>query len=598
MAKVLAPEGEWLASTKRACPSCGKGFPELDPRFFSFNTKQGQCEGCEGKGLVERTVGRGKNARVVHEACTSCDGRRLSPLALSVTVSGRSIDALLGASVSGARATIAELVLEGREKEIGEVPIREAERRLAFLESLGLGYLGLDRAAHTLSGGELQRVRLSAQLGAGLTGVLYVLDEPTIGLHPRDTHKLVGALRGLVDRGNSVIVVEHDAEVIASADHVIDVGPGGGRHGGRIVDQGSPDRISAAIESVSIDPRTVVRRKVPDELPRIAIAGAKLHNLKDVALSVPSARLVAVTGVSGSGKSSLVRQELLSAVRLGCGLVSEIKPTSKLVSLGGVKRAVEVDQSPIGRTPRSTPATYVGIWDEIRKLLAGTPEARSRGFGGSRFSFNVEGGRCDVCKGQGALPVEMAFLPEVLVPCDACGGKRFGVETLDVRYRDKDVAAILDMEISEAADFFSAVPKVGEPLALMRDLGLGYLHLGQPSNTLSGGEAQRMKLVAELAVGMRTGPTLYVLDEPTTGLHRGDVTRLLGIFQRLVDRGDTVVLIEHHLDLVAACDHVIDLGPEGGEGGGRIVLEGTPEKVARAKASHTGRALEAHMGLR
>ena len=594
-ARFIAGDETWLASTTRACPGCGTGYPELDPRFFSFNTRQGQCEPCEGKGVVEKTVGKGKNARVTQTECKACEGRRLSPLALAVTVAGASIDTVLERNVGEARVALDAMVLEGREDAIGRIPVAEAKRRLAFLEKLGLGYLGLGRAADTLSGGEMQRVRLAGQLGAGLTGVLYVLDEPTIGLHPRDTDKLTNALRELVDEGNSVVVVEHDTEVIAAADHVIDVGPGGGHHGGRIVAEGPPSVIKQRLDEVAYKQDGAPRRDVA-KAPRLIVTGATRHNLHKVTLDVPTGRLVAITGVSGSGKSTLVRKELLPAVRLACDLISETLPTCTVKSLAGIKRAVEVDQSPIGRTPRSTPATYVGIWDEIRKLLAGTPDARSRGYTGSRFSFNVEGGRCDVCKGQGASPVEMAFLPEVLVPCDACLGRRFNADTLEILFRDRNVAEILEMEIADAASFFHAIPRVEQALVLLRDLGLGYLRLGQASNTLSGGEAQRMKLVAELASTIRGGDTLYVLDEPTTGLHRGDVTRLLGILHRLVDRGDTVVVIEHNMDLVAAADHVIDLGPEGGREGGRIVFTGTPETLAK-EDSATGRALAKHLGL-
>ncbi|MFO0680966.1 MAG: excinuclease ABC subunit UvrA [Sandaracinus sp.] len=598
---ILAKGQDQLLSTTRACPSCGDGFPELDPRFFSFNTKQGQCSECEGHGVLTEVIGRGKTLREVTLACESCDGTRLSPLARSVTVDRKPITEVLGKSVAEARAVLADLSLHGREAEIGEAPLGECRRRLAFLEEVGLGYLGLDRAADTLSGGEMQRVRLAAQLGSGLTGLLYVLDEPTIGLHPRDTGKLVGALRGLVDKGNSVLVVEHDSDVIRSADHVIDVGPGGGKRGGTILAEGSPREVTE--RAGSITGRSIARpadlpakRRPTRDVPKLVVKGARGHNLNGLDASFPLGRLVAVTGVSGSGKSTLVRRVLLPAVRKALGLVEE-QPGLALDRLEGaeaLKRAVMVDQSPIGRTPRSVPATYVGIWDELRKLFAQTPEARARGYEASRFSFNVaHAGRCPTCEGNGILTVEMAFLPDVILPCETCNGMRFTRETLAPTIHGASAGALLRMEIEEAAKVLSAIPKVARPLELLTELGLGYLELGQPSSTLSGGEAQRLKLVAELGTSA-SGPTLYVLDEPTTGLHREDVSRLIKVLNRFVERGDTVVVVEHQLDVILAADWVIDLGPEGGAEGGRIVAEGTPEEVATSR-THTGRALAAEL---
>ncbi|UJR80228.1 excinuclease ABC subunit UvrA [Sandaracinus amylolyticus] len=596
--RVLAAGEDLLLSTKRACPSCGKGYPELDPRFFSFNTRQGQCEGCEGKGFHLRTIGKGKTLREVREACEDCGGTRLSKLARSVTIDERPITALLSQSVEAARRELSTMTLKGREKEIGEPCLHESEARLRFLEEVGLGYLGLDRPADTLSGGETQRVRLAAQLGSGLTGLLYVLDEPTIGLHPRDTGKLVGALRSLVDKGNSVIVVEHDTDVIRAAEHVVDVGPGGGKRGGRVLAEGAP----AVLETVreSITGASIARAAhIPSErrdcakAPRLELEGARGHNLKSVDVSIPLGRLVVVSGVSGSGKSTLVRRVLLPAVRDALGLVNDEPglPFAKLRGADKLQRATMVDQSPIGRTPRSVPATYVGVWDEIRRLLAQTPEARARGWDASRFSFNVShGGRCPTCEGNGSLTVEMAFLPDVYLPCDGCRGMRFTQETLDARLHDRSAGELLKMEIEEAAKVLSAVPKVARPLELLAELGLGYLELGQASNTLSGGEAQRLKLVAELGTAAQ-GKTLYVLDEPTTGLHRDDVGRLIGVLGKFVERGDTVVVIEHHPDVILQADWVIDLGPEGGQGGGTIVVQGTPEEVAACERSHTGRAL-------
>ncbi len=595
--RVLAGEAELLLSTERACPSCGRGFAELDPRFFSFNTKQGMCGACEGRGEVSRTVGRGRSRREVLSPCAECGGTRLSALARGVTVGGLPITEVLGRSVSGARATLAGLELSGREAEIADAPLAELHRRLAFLEEVGVGYLGLDRPAATLSGGETQRVRLAAQLGSGLTGLLYVLDEPTIGLHPRDTGRLLAALRGLVDRGNTVLVVEHDEDTIRAADHVIDVGPGGGVRGGRIVAEGPP---GALLE----DPRSVTgaalargasvpsrRRRAGPRVPALVLEGAAMHNLRGDAARFPLGRLTAVTGVSGSGKSTLVRAVLLPAVRRALGLSAD-EPGAFRALRGAehLARAVEVDQSPIGRTPRSVPATYVDVWDELRKLLAATPEARARGWGPSRFSFNTDDGRCPACKGNGALKVEMAFLPDVHLPCEECRGNRFTDETLEVRLHGLSAGEILALDLEQAAEVFAAIPRVAKPLALLNELGLGYLKLGQPSNTLSGGEAQRLKLVAELGTSA-SGPTLYVLDEPTTGLHRDDVRRLASVLERFVERGDTVVVIEHHPDVIAAADWIVDLGPEGGEGGGRVVVEGPPERVAAHEKSATGAVL-------
>jgi excinuclease ABC subunit A len=442
-------------------------------------------------------------------------------------------------------------------------------------------------------------VRLAAQLGSGLTGLLYVLDEPTIGLHARDTHKLVGALRSLVDKGNSVLVVEHDSEVIRASDHVIDVGPQGGKRGGRVLAEGPPEVLAKVAESptgrsLARPPLVPASRRACGKIPRLVLRGARGHNLDSVDMTVPLGRLVAVTGVSGSGKSTLVRRVLLPAVRRAIGLTEGEAPPLPFGSLEGahhLQRAVLVDQSPIGRTPRSVPATYVGVWDEIRKLLAQTPEARARGYDAGRFSFNVaHGGRCPTCEGNGQITIEMAFLPDVYVPCETCRGMRFSEESLAPKLHGASAGELLRMEIEDAAKVLAAVPRVAAPLTLLDELGVGYLELGQPSNTLSGGEAQRVKLVAELATGAK-GRTLYVLDEPTTGLHREDVARLVRVLERFVERGDTVVVIEHQLDVVLASDWVIDLGPEGGEQGGRIVACGTPEDIAACEASHTGRAL-------
>lgn len=599
--EVEAGKQRWLLSSKYACPQCGQGYAELDPRFFSFNTRQGACPQCEGKGVIEVQRGKGRNAVVETRPCEACQGTRLSPLARAVTLDGRPITELLGCSVQGLRRLLPEITLPSRHAVLGKPLMKELDTRLAFLEQVGVGYLGLDRSAHTLSGGETQRVRLAAQLGSGLTGVLYVLDEPTIGLHPRDTQRLITALEQLVGKGCSVLVVEHDAEVIRAADHLIDIGPCGGQQGGHLVAQGDPSHVLKRGKSVTgtalaIPSRLSTHARSVADASWLTLSGANEHNLKNVELNVPLGRLVVVTGVSGSGKSTLIRHVLLSSVRHALGLqTNAVARYQALKGVNALRRAVEIDQSPIGRTPRSVPATYIGVWDIVRNLLAGLPEARARGYNASRFSFNTTAGRCSSCEGQGALCVEMAFLPDVMVPCESCKGQRFSPETLEVRWQGLNAGDILDLDVSQAAALFSVVPKIAQPLKLLDTLGLGYLKLGQPSNTLSGGEAQRLKLVAELGT-RQSGGCLYVMDEPTTGLHRDDVMKLIGLLERLVERGDTVVVIEHHTDVMLAADYLIDLGPEGGDEGGRIVFEGTPKDLLTHPSSHTAHVLRAELG--
>ncbi len=585
---------ESLVSTRRACGNCGTGVPEIDPRWFSFNTKQGQCPACEGSGI------RGNPADDEPDTapCRVCNGERLAKIPRRVRLFDETYAAVSRRSVDSALAWAQTWKFHGAAATIASAPHAELLRRLSFVKEVGLGYLSLDRWASTLSGGEMQRLRLSAQLGSGLTGALYVLDEPTIGLHPRDTARLIANLRKLVDTGSTVIVVEHDAEVIRAADHLLDLGPSGGRGGGHICAEGPAKRVLASKDSPTgralADTVKVARLARGPAKNHVVLTGARAHNLKNVTLKVPVGRLTVVCGVSGSGKSTLVRQVFHPALRRALGLTAqEPLPFDKLTGTGHVKRALAVDQSPIGRTPRSVPATFLGIWDDLRKLYAALPEAKSRGYGPGRFSFNSNaGGRCTACDGQGVIVHEMSFLPDVSNGCDACGGARFEPATLDVRYKDLSIGDVLRLSAEDAAHVFSAFPRIARPLTLMCELGVGYVQIGQGSNTLSGGEAQRLKLAAELTAGSAHEPTVYVLDEPTTGLHVSDVRKLIAVMEKLVARGDTLVVIEHQPDVIAAADWVVELGPEAGEAGGHVVFEGEPKKL-RAQKTPTGRFLSA-----
>jgi excinuclease ABC subunit A len=608
-----------LYSTERACPKCSRSFEPLDPRLFSYNSRYGWCPECLGTGVElpdfddEQSGEEAEWAELDGDAetCAACEGQRLKPEALAVRFHEESIADFTARSVAGAHTSFKKLKLEARERAIARDVLPELVSRLGFLELVGLGYLSLDRAAPTLSGGEAQRIRLAAQLGSNLRGVCYVLDEPTIGLHPRDNALLLDTIEQLVAKGNTVVVVEHDEDTIRRAEHVVDLGPGAGRNGGEVVVDGTladllgserstTGRVLAAPPLHPATPRRPTKLGAKD-VQWLTLEGVTLHNLVEVDVALPLARLVCVTGVSGSGKSTLVRDVLRDNVArmLGARRGRAPQPVNlrKLTGWQGIGRVLEVDQTPIGKTPRSCPATYVGIWDEVRKLFAATTEARLRGYDASRFSFNASGGRCEGCEGQGLKRIEMSFLPDVRVACERCGGKRFNAETLAVDFRGKSIGDVLTMTVDEAVAFFAAQPKIRHPLELLRDVGLGYLTLGQQSPTLSGGEAQRVKLVTELAKvrpeGFRarpSAPTLYVLDEPTIGLHIADVDKLTRVLHRLVDAGNGVIVIEHNLDVMAEADWIVDLGPEGGAGGGKIVAQGPPAQIARRR-SHTARAL-------
>ena len=530
--------------------------------------------------------------------CPTCQGQRLKPEVLAVKVGGRSIAEVCELPIREARDFLDTLELGERERQIAAQVLKEIQARLGFLLDVGLDYLSLMRPAATLSGGEAQRIRLATQIGSGLVGVLYVLDEPSIGLHQRDNRRLIDTLTRLRDLGNTLIVVEHDEDTIRMADWIVDIGPGAGEHGGRVVHSGDLAGLLASNESVT-GAYLSGRRQIPmpadrrpvDRSRLVTVQGAREHNLRGIDVSFPLGVLTAVTGVSGSGKSTLVNSILYTVMANELNGARQVAGRHKRVTgLDQLDKVVHVDQGPIGRTPRSNPATYTGVWDNIRKLFAETTEAKVRGYTPGRFSFNVKGGRCEACSGDGTLKIEMNFLPDVYVPCEVCHGARYNRETLEVHFKGKTVADVLDMPIEEAAEFFSAVPAISRHLRTLVDVGLGYVRLGQPAPTLSGGEAQRVKLASELQ-RRSTGRTAYVLDEPTTGLHFEDIRKLLGVLQSLVDKGNTVIVIEHNLDVIKNADWVIDMGPEGGSGGGTVVAEGTPEHVAGVSASHTGRFL-------
>ncbi|HMA63666.1 MAG TPA: excinuclease ABC subunit UvrA, partial [Chitinispirillaceae bacterium] len=608
-----------MFSISRTCPSCSKSFEEPDPRLFSYNSKHGWCPECFGTGLEISGFDEEQSGEEIwwnewydgtSKVCKACNGKRLKPEALAVKINKMSISDFCGYSVTLIRKAISEFKWTGREEIIARDIIKELESRLEFLSFVGLDYLTLDRSAPTLSGGEAQRIRLASQLGSNLRGVCYILDEPTIGLHSRDNERLIDTLKMLKNKGNTVVVVEHDEDTIRSADYIVDVGPGGGKRGGTIIAEGTLKQIMANKNSITghylKNPLVHLREKrsVKDS-NWLEIKNATLHNLKSVNCRIPLGAFVCITGVSGSGKSTLIRDILFTNTsRLIANEKGPFYGCEKITGWEPVKRILEVDQKPIGKTPRSCPSTYIGFWDDIRKIFAKTSEAAIRGYDASRFSFNVDKGRCPACEGQGMKKIEMSFLPDVTVVCEECKGKRFTKDTLEIQFKGKTISDILSMSVDEGVEFFAAHPKIHRALVMLQDVGLGYLTLGQQSPTLSGGEAQRIKLVTELDKSVELASvrktkktdyknsTLYILDEPTVGLHTADIDKLLSVLHKLVDKGNSVVIIEHNLDVVADSDWVIDLGPDGGDNGGKIIAEGTPEKIIKSKASITGRYLK------
>ncbi len=612
-ALLAEPEtgAETLFSSRHACAQCGYAAPALEPRLFSFNNPAGACPRCGGLGVVARGSADAEAAQEVAEAardpCPDCGGARLRREARFVFVGAgpqrHAIHEIESMPATQARAYFETLAITGPRHAVGARIIGEIAGRVRLLDEIGLGYLTLARSADTLSGGEAQRIHLASQIGAGLAGVLYVLDEPSIGLHPRDNARLIHTLERLRDLGNTVLVVEHDEDMMRAADHLVDMGPGAGALGGTVVAQGTPEAVAADPQSLTGD-YLAGRRSIPVPMQRasagpqwLRLRGARGNNLRGIDLAVPLGCLVCVTGVSGSGKSTLVLDTLVPALARGGTAGRGAAPYDGLDGAEHVDRVVTVDQAPIGRSPRSNPATYTGIFGAVRELFAATVTARSRGYDAGRFSFNVAGGRCEECQGEGVITVAMHFLPDMSVPCEVCGGSRYNRETLDVLYKGRNIAEVLDCTVDQALEFFRAVPALERRLRTLAEVGLGYLRLGQSATTLSGGEAQRVKLSQELSK-RDPGRTLYVLDEPTTGLHFHDIAVLLDVLRRLRDLGNTVLAIEHNLDVIKSADWVIDLGPDGGEGGGQILAAGTPEEVAAAAESRTAPHLRKVLGLR
>jgi excinuclease ABC subunit A len=616
--KIVIGEREYLYSSHRICIACSQSIPELEPRCFSFNSPIGACKGCEGLGTINEWpwADGDKNSWKAEypqffgdkyatvKTCKECNGKRLNKYALAVLVGGKDIYELSEFSIKQLLQFFDALVLSPTELEIAQGLMREIKGRLTFINDVGLSYLTLNRTARTLSGGEGQRIRLATQIGSALSGVLYILDEPSIGLHQRDNDRLIETLKKLRDQDNTVVVVEHDNDTIAQSDYVIDMGPAAGVLGGTITAFGTPDELRKNKNSLtgaylSGKKSIIVPKQLRAPQGMLLLEHADKHNLQDVTLKVPLGVLCGVSGVSGSGKSTLIMDELVSAIKRefsgGYKRVykNAIHVPGNLQGAESLESLVVIDQSPIGRTPRSNPATYLGIFDEIRKLFASLPESNARGYTVGRFSFNVAAGRCFECSGDGVIKIEMHFLPEVIMLCKACNGTRYNSETLSITYKNKSIADVLAMTVHEALLFFEHHKTIAKRLQLLCDVGLDYIALGQASTTLSGGEAQRIKLVDELA--KREQHTLYILDEPTTGLHNSDIEKLLQVLNRLVDKDNSMILIEHNLDVLKTVDYLIDLGPEGGDGGGRIVAQGTPAQVAQCSESHTGRYLKKMM---
>ncbi|MDH5667143.1 MAG: excinuclease ABC subunit UvrA [Nitrospira sp.] len=618
---VLTDDGKTrLYSDKLACIKCGVSYPEVEPRIFSFNSPHGACPACDGIGYQVIPGSDEEEDFTLRDACEVCHGARLKPESLAIKLEKRSIAEVTSLSIRTAAEFFLSLTLTDRELVIAHRILKEIRERLGFLVNVGLDYLTLDRAAATLSGGEGQRIRLATQIGSGLVGVLYILDEPSIGLHQRDNRRLLQTLLRLRDIGNTVVVVEHDAETMAAADHLVDMGPGAGVHGGHVVSQGTPKQVMADAKSVTGQYLQGVQTVAVPQRQRkskgmLSVVNAQKHNLKNVTAKIPLGLLTCVTGVSGSGKSTLVLEVLFHSLAqlLGGGAriancESREKPETRntkrgarrqIIHLDGCKellgvealdKVIDIDQSPIGRTPRSNPATYTGLFGYIRDLYSNLPESRVRGYKPGRYSFNVKGGRCEACQGDGLIKIEMHFLPDVYVTCEVCKGQRYNRETLEIHHKGKSIADVLNMTVDEALEFFEHIPLIKTKLQTLHDVGLHYVKLGQSATTLSGGEAQRVKLSRELSK-RATGRTMYILDEPTTGLHFADVQRLLDVLDRLVEAGNTVLVIEHNLDVIKNADWIIDLGPEGGDRGGEIVAEGPPKEIAKAKRSYTGQVL-------
>ena len=602
LVNIVEENRDLIFSSLLSCPNCGINLPNIEPKLFSFNSKYGACPKCKGLGFENIESEEEEIDEINLKTCSLCDGNRLRQEALAVRINGKNIAELSNVTLDELETFLRELPLSSYEKNVSDRIINEIILRLEFLKKIGISYLSLNRPSFSLSGGEAQRIRLATQLGSHLSGVLYVLDEPSIGLHPKDFSKLIDSLKELKEKKNTLIIVEHDESTIKNADLVVELGPGGGQKGGYLVTIDKPEKL--LLNPSSITGKYLSKNKgieIPKERRKpkgfIKIYGAEAFNLKNIDVKIPLGVFLCVTGVAGSGKSTLIFEILYKALMrelYGSDIVA-----GKFRAIEGIEqidKVVCIDQSPLGRTSRSTPATYTQVMKEIRELFAMLPEARIRGYTKSRFSFNLSGGRCESCQGDGMKRIKMHLLPDVYVICDSCKGKRYNDETLQVSYKGKSISDILEMTVSETLEFFSAVPRLKHKLQLMQDIGLGYIKLGQPATTLSGGEAQRVKLTKELSK-KATGKTLYILDEPTTGLHMVDIERLLSILQRIVENGNTVIVIEHDLDIIKCADYVIDLGPEGGTQGGYLVAEGTPEEVAMNPSSYTGKFLREKLGL-